>query len=445
VATKSYAPHPIRPYTPLIINAAITGMVPTRDRVPHVPVTPEQIVREAVRCHDAGAAIVHLHARDEEQRPTWRREVYAEFIPAIRERCPDLVICVTTSGRNYPEVEKRGHVLGLTDEASRPDMASLTLGSLNFITGPSVNAPETIEALATMMLEAGVKPELEVFDAGMAYVAEHLADRGVLEPPFYANLMMGSLGTAPARMADLAHIVDALPAQTTWAAAGLGGTQLPMNAVAVVMGGHVRTGLEDNPYLDYSTRTPATNSALVRRVADLARIAGRPLATPSDVRRMLGLRPASPRPFSIRPARLPGDREAILSVLETSNMHHIPSEEMHDLDIGDWHVAEAGGDIVGVCGYDLLAGDGSVVGKTTLLTVRPEARGLGVGRALQELRMGLMRDAGATSVVTNADRPETIAWYERHFGYRRVGEVAKVHEFGRPDVDRWTTLEAPLQ
>jgi uncharacterized protein (DUF849 family)/GNAT superfamily N-acetyltransferase len=444
MSAKAYAPNPIRAYDPLIINAAITGMVPTRDRVPHVPVTPDQIVREAVRCAEAGASIVHLHARDADERPTWRKEVYAEFIPRIRERVPDLVICVTTSGRNYPEVEKRGEALTLEGDA-KPDMASLTLSSLNFITGPSVNAPETIQALAERMRDRGIRPELEVFDAGMAYVAEHLADRGVLEPPFYANLMMGSLGTAPARMGDLAHIVSSLPQGTTWAAAGLGGTQLPMNAMAVFAGGHVRTGLEDNPYLDYAARTPATNPALVRRVAEMAALAGRPVATPAQVRERLGLRPAPSRPFSLRPARLPDDRAAALAVLETANMHHVPSAEMHDLDVGDWHVAEVGGRVVGVCGFDLIQNGSGRIGKTTLMAVHPDARGLGVGIALQELRMGLMRDAGATKVVTNADRPETIEWYERHFGYRRVGEVAKLHEFGRPDVDRWTTLEAPLE
>ena len=117
---------------------------------------------------------------------------------------------------------------------------------------------------------------------------------------------------------------------------------------------------------------------------------------------------------------------------------------MHDFDIGTWFVAEIDGRIVGVCGFDLLHKDGELVGKTTLLTVLPETRKLGVGRTLQQLRMDLMRDAGATKVVTNADRPETIAWYEKHFGYRRVGEVPKIHEFGLKDVDHWTTIEAPL-
>lgn len=134
----------------------------------------------------------------------------------------------------------------------------------------------------------------------------------------------------------------------------------------------------------------------------------------------------------------------MLAVLATANMHHVPSPEMEDFDVGDWFVAEVDGSVVGVAGFRLLDDGGGPVGKTTLLAVHPEQRGSGIGRDLQELRMRRMRAAGATRVITNADRPETIAWYERHFGYRVVGEVPKLHEFGRPDVDRWTTLEAAL-
>jgi 3-keto-5-aminohexanoate cleavage enzyme len=149
--------------------------------------------------------------------------------------------------------------------------------------------------------------------------------------------------------------------------------------------------------------------------------------------------------FRLRPARLPEDRSAMVAVLETVNMHYVPSSEMEDFGVGTWHVAEVDGAVVGVGGFRLLDGPGGPVGKTTLLAVLPEQRRSGIGRALQELRMRLMSEAGATTVITNADRPETIEWYERNFGYRRVGEVAKTREFGLPEVDRWTTLEAPLE
>ena len=287
--SRAHVPHPLRPYDPLIINAAITGMVPRRAQVPHVPVTAEQIVADAVACVDAGAAILHLHAREPDESPAWRRSAYAEFIPAIREQRPEAVICVSTSGRDVPELEKRADVLALEGDA-KPDMASLTLGSLNFRTSASVNAPDMIVALAERMTERGIAPELEVFDTGMAYLAAELEDRGVLHGPLYANLILGSVNTAPATARDLAHLVDALPPGTTWAAGGIGPFQLPMNAMAVFMGGHVRTGLEDNPTLDPERTVAATNRALVERVAALAGTAGRPLATPAEVRERLGLR-----------------------------------------------------------------------------------------------------------------------------------------------------------
>lgn len=438
-----HPPHPLTPYEPLIINTALTGIVPTKERVPHVPVTAEEIARDAFRCAEAGASIVHLHARDEHGEPTWRKEVFEEFIPAIRERCPDLVVCVTTSGRKATEFDQRADALRLEGDA-KPDMASLTLGSMNFATGPSVNAIDMVERLAKEMESAGIKPELEVFDSGMAYLARHLVERGLLSTPMYVNILLGSINTAPATADSLVHLVNSLPPDTTWAAAALGGFQLPINAMAVYMGGNVRTGLEDNPYLDYAARTPATNASLVARIAGVAAVAGRRVATPAEVRERLGLRPAPSRPYRLRPALFPQDEAAVLAVLETSNMHHIPSAEMHGLDAGWWYVAEVDDRIVGVAGWDFFERDGDLIGKTTLMTVLPETRSLGIGRALQEFRMGMMRDAGAVAVVTNADRPETIEWYQKHFGYRTVGSVAKVQEFGLVGVDHWTTIEAPL-
>jgi uncharacterized protein (DUF849 family) len=274
---------------PLIVNAALTGMVPRRDRVPHVPVTAEAIVEDAVACHAAGATIVHLHARDAAEDPTWHREAYAEFVPEIRRRCAGLIVCVTTSGRTFGELGQRADVLDLDGDA-KPDMASLTLGSLNFRDGPSVNSIATVRALAERMRERGIKPELEVFDTGMAYLAARLADEGLLgEPPLYANVLLGGPNTAPARADALAQLVRELPDGTVWAAAGLGGFQLPANGLAIFMGGHVRTGLEDNPYWDHGTREPATNAGLVHRVAAIAELAGRRIATPEETRQMLGL------------------------------------------------------------------------------------------------------------------------------------------------------------
>jgi len=273
---------------PLIVNAALTGMVPTKEDNPNVPVTPEEIAEDAARCRRAGAAIVHLHARDEHGRPTWRADVYAEIVRRVRERCPDVVVCVSTSGRLWNEFEKRAEVLDLDGEL-KPEMASLTLGSLNFPRQASVNDPDIIRRLAERMHERGIVPELEVFDLGMVDYATYLLERGVLHPPLYFNLLLGSLGTVSATPFNLALLARALPPGATWAGAGIGRFQLLVNSLAVASGGHVRVGLEDNLWLDPGKRQPASNLALVERLVALARLLGREVATPAQARELIGL------------------------------------------------------------------------------------------------------------------------------------------------------------
>jgi 3-keto-5-aminohexanoate cleavage enzyme len=274
--------------TPLIVNAALTGMVPTKEENPHVPVTPTEIAEDAYRCCEAGAAIVHLHARDENGRPTYRADVYREIIASVRERCPDVIVCVSTSGRLWPELEPRAEVLSL-DGDLRPDLASLTLGSLNFPKQASVNDPEVIRGLAERMADRGIVPELEVFEFGMVDYAKFLIDRGVLRGPHYFNLLLGSLGTLSATPFHLATLAMSLPEGSVWGAAGIGRFQFSVNAMAVTMGGHVRVGLEDNLYLDVDKTRPASNLALVKRIVALARAAGREVASPAQVRTMVGL------------------------------------------------------------------------------------------------------------------------------------------------------------
>lgn len=288
MAAFPYPSHPRTPYAPLLINAALTGQVLTTARAPHLPVTADAIARDAEACLAAGASIVHLHARDAAGRPEWRAEAYRPIIAAVRERAPEAIVCVTTSGRDVTDLERRADVLTLRGD-DRPDLASLTLGSLNFHTGASVNAPDTIERLAERMADAGIKAELEIFDLGMAHLAHRLQVRGLLGDTLYANLMLGFANGAPADARALVALVDALPAATVWAAAGLGAFQRPANALAVAIGGHVRTGLEDNPDLDDQGQVPARNVELVRRAVALADAAGRPIASAADARALLGL------------------------------------------------------------------------------------------------------------------------------------------------------------
>jgi 3-keto-5-aminohexanoate cleavage enzyme len=274
--------------TPLILNLAPTGMVPTRAMSPHVPLQPAEVVRDVLAAADVGITIAHLHARDEDGTPTHRRETYARMIGPIRERRPDLVICVSCSGRLATAIEDRADVLALDGDLT-PDMASLTLSSLNFAKQASVNAPEVVRELAVRMRERGIRPEAEVFDLGMVNVLRYLLDRGVLGAPVYANVLVGNVAGAQADLGDMAAVVTKLPAGTIWSLAGLGAAQLPVAAVAAGLAPGVRIGLEDNLWLDEARTEPATNPALVERVHRLADAAGRAVMSAAELRTRLGM------------------------------------------------------------------------------------------------------------------------------------------------------------
>jgi 3-keto-5-aminohexanoate cleavage enzyme len=274
----------------LIINVAVTGMVPSKNDNPHVPITPDEIAEDCHRCYQAGAVVFHLHARDENGEPTYRSKLYRDVITKVRDKCADAVICVSTSGRVFKSFEQRSEVLNL-DGNARPEMASLTLGSLNFPKQASVNEPQMIQALAERMHRQGIVPELEVFDLGMLDYAKYLIDRKVLHEPFYFNLLLGSLGTLSATPFHLSTLTASLPANATWAAAGIGKFQFYVNSMAITMGGHVRVGLEDNLFMDTIKQEPATNLKLVERLVRLARSAGREICTPLEAREIIGLPP----------------------------------------------------------------------------------------------------------------------------------------------------------
>jgi 3-keto-5-aminohexanoate cleavage enzyme len=273
---------------PLILNLAPTGMVPTRATSPHVPLTTDEILRDVERCRALGASIVHVHARDRSGAPAQDPEAFAPIVAGIRRIDPELVVCVTCSGRVVNTLAGRAAVLDLDGDA-KPDMASLTTGSNNFLSEASVNAPDTIRALAERMRERAIKPEVEVFEPGMLAFARHLAERGLVEPPLYVNILLGNPGTAPLSPALLAAFLSELPDDSTWALAGIGRHQLDAALLAIATGGHVRIGLEDNTFLDRARTRHATNADLVARVARAAELAERPLASPAQTRERLGL------------------------------------------------------------------------------------------------------------------------------------------------------------
>ena len=272
----------------LIINAAITGMVPTKTDNPYLPCSPDEIIEDARRCRDAGASIIHIHARDKAGLPTYKKETYFEIISGIRDKCPGLLICGSASGRTFNEFRQRAQVLN-PGPGCTPDFASLTLGSLNFPNQASINEPEMIESLAKAMSENSVVPEWEVFDLGMIDYAHYLIKKGVLHKPYYCNIFLGSLGTISATPFNLTTMVRALPESTVWSATGIGRFQFYVNSMAITMGGHVRVGLEDNLYYDNEKKHLATNPGLIARIVKVARAIGREIASPDKTRQLIGL------------------------------------------------------------------------------------------------------------------------------------------------------------
>lgn len=268
----------------LIIKSALTGMIPTKDQTSYVPITPEEIAKDADKVIKAGVTVLHIHARDNEGKPTHKAEVFKEIFDLIYEKHPDIIICATTSGRVTPQVEHRAEVLSLN-----PEMASLTVGSMNFPQYASVNSPDIIKKLASIMKEKNILPELEVFESGFINYANYLSRKGYLKEPLHFNMLLGSLGAIPANLRDLTYLVDSLPEGATWSATGIGRFQTQINVGAILMGGHVRVGIEDSIYYHYPTKELATNENLVKRIVRLAKDIGRDIATIKDARRILNL------------------------------------------------------------------------------------------------------------------------------------------------------------
>ena len=268
----------------LIINAAITGCVLTKADTSFLPVTLTEIVDCARRVQDAGASIVHLHARNPDQTPSFEAAAYQELVDSVRHACGDLIICVSLSGRHMQDVAKRAIALD-----ARPEMASLTLGSMNFPKEPSINSPDVIRELAMRIYAGGAIPELEVFESGFINYADFLIKKEVLRPPYYINIILGSLGAAPLSLTGLGNMLNMLPPGATWSVGGIGQYQLDANVMAIASGGHVRVGIEDNIYFDRRKTELADNVRLVRRIAGIARELGREPASSAEARRIIGL------------------------------------------------------------------------------------------------------------------------------------------------------------
>ena len=267
----------------LIITAAICGAEVTKEQNPAVPYTVAEIQREAKSAYDAGASIIHLHVREDDGTPTQDKARFKACIDAIKEVCPDAIVQPSTGG-----------AVGMTDlERLQPtelpgiEMATLDCGTVNF-GGDEVfvNTENTIKNFGKIMIERGIKPEVEVFDKGMVDYAIRYAKQGFIKEPMHFDFVLGVQMTATAR--DLAFMVDSIPAGSTWTVAGVGRHEFPMAAIAIAMGGHVRVGFEDNVYMSKGVLAKS-NGELVSRVVRIANELGREIATPKEARQILGL------------------------------------------------------------------------------------------------------------------------------------------------------------
>ena len=273
----------------LIINFAPTGIVPTKAVTPFVPLSVAEIVENVHRAVEIGITMVHLHARDEATgKPTYKAELYGRIITGIRAFAPELIICVSLSGRTFNQFDQRAEPLRL-DGAAKPDMGSLTLSSLNFNRDASVNAPDMVQALAQEMNERQIMPELEAFDVGMINYAKYLSTKGALRPPYYFNLLFGNVACAQADLLHAGTMVRDLPEGALWSMAGLGNAQLMMNSIAIASGGGVRVGLEDNIWFDQGRTQLASNSQLLIRIHELAEANERKIMSAPQLRQLLHL------------------------------------------------------------------------------------------------------------------------------------------------------------
>lgn len=275
----------------LIVNFAPTGAVADQKKNPAVPTTMHRIIEDVVAARRAGASIAHLHVRSDDASPSCDPDRFGKLFAALRNHpeCADLILCASTSGRHGQSPEERAAVLDLPRDV-RPEMASLTLGSLNFPSGVSINAPETIRYLAQRMKQRGIKPELEVFDVGMISFAKALINEGLLTPPYYFNIILGNMDGLEASATHLAFALSLLPDQSLVSVGGIGRYQFEATALGMVAADGIRVGLEDNLWAAWEpTKVPASNAGLIDSCLRVANALGRAIAKPLELREQLAL------------------------------------------------------------------------------------------------------------------------------------------------------------
>ncbi|PLW77118.1 3-keto-5-aminohexanoate cleavage protein [Cohaesibacter celericrescens] len=272
----------------VIISAALTGAMTPKDANENIPLTPEEIAQDAYLCWKAGAAAVHLHMRDDEGLGTMDPAKFAKTIELIRayDDC-DVVINCTTSGDHRANDDQRMEAVRTVDGI---EIASYDAGSFNWMPGGIfANSPKFLGELGEAMIDRGVKPEVEIFDAGMLGVADYFVGEGKIKAPVHYQLCLGVLGAMPATVENLLYLQSKLPKGSTWSAFGIGRAHMPILYTTLALGGHIRVGLEDNIY--FSKGVKASNEQLVKRAADAIRVFGKETASSSEARAILSLNP----------------------------------------------------------------------------------------------------------------------------------------------------------
>lgn len=270
----------------VIITAAITGSRIMRQTAPHIPITPEEIAQSAIECWEAGAAIVHIHVRDPQTGlGTQDVALFRQVVEKLRKET-DLILSLTTSGipgRNLPVEERLGPL------SLNPELASFDAGSINLGGSVFINTPDFLDRAAEVMKEKDVKPEIEIFDSGMLVTTLRMLEEGKLETPLHFQFVLGTPWGAPATPKSLLHLLEHIPPESTWSVIGIGKGHLPMAMMGLIMGGHIRVGMEDNIYYDQGVLA-RTNAQFVRRIVRIAREYGREPASTSEARDILGLK-----------------------------------------------------------------------------------------------------------------------------------------------------------
>lgn len=268
-----------------IITVATTGAWPTKENNPNIPLTPHEIADEVYECYEAGAAVAHIHVRDDAGKPTMDLEKFSLTQKLIKEKC-DILLNMTTSGSlDATDEERQLHIKKL-----KPELASFDCGSMNWMHhNVFLNHPYFLSALANTMFESGVKPEIEIFDTGMVSESIYYLKKGDLKAPLHYQFVLGVAGGMEATIENLVYLKNMIPEGSTWGALGIGKAHIPILLAAVAMGGHVRVGMEDNVYYGPGILAES-NVQLVSRAAEIIKASSNKVATPDEARKILGLK-----------------------------------------------------------------------------------------------------------------------------------------------------------